>query len=238
MTAPILVTGAGRRVGLHLAETLLEHDYQPLVHYHNRTDSVGELSDRGVPVIQGDFDHREGIFEFLDTVRDTVDSLGGIIHNASMFADTDPDLQTAASQFNDFFHVHMMAPFVLTEGLMELLEKSSRDPTDVIALTDMYADRPEPDVDAYCATKAGLASLVSSGAQKYAPEVKMNAVAPGPVLFEEGADEDYRRRVLEKTPMNREGGENSISEVVLMILEHDFMNGATVPVDGGRRLTD
>lgn len=236
MDSPVLVTGAGRRIGLHLVNTFREEGIEPVVHYHTRTEPVDQLERDGVTVLQGDFDHRDGILRFVERLDDNVNSLGGIIHNASMFDETEASLEEASEQYSNFFHVHMMAPYLINEGCLDLLKQSDRSPADIIMLTDMYVDRPEADIDIYGSTKAGLSNLVESGAQKYGPEIKVNGIAPGPVLFEEDAGEEYRQQVLDRTPLDREGGADSIADVVMMILENDFMTGAQIPVDGGRRL--
>lgn len=237
MSKPILITGAGKRVGLHLARQLMKAEYDLVVHYHSHTEAIDEFKEQDIPVIQGDFDRPEGIHDFINRVKDITGDLRGIIHNASMYSNTSPELEKASEQFSNFFHVHMMAPYLINEGLLDRLEGTKSSPADIIALTDMYVNRPEPRIDTYSATKAGLKNLVESGAKKYAPGVKVNAIEPGPVLFGEDADQSYRENVLNKTPMEREGGPESIFDVVKMILENDFLTGTHIPVDGGRRLT-
>lgn len=235
MGSNILITGAGRRIGLRLAEDLIEEGYDVIVHYHNRTEAIDRFEEDGVTVLQGDFDYDEGITSFIEELKDSVFSLSGIIHNASMYTSTPDDPAKAIKRYDRFYNVHMKAPYLINDRLEDLLIKSDRSPADIIVLTDIYADHPEPEIDLYSSTKAGLKNLVNSGARKFAPDVKVNAIAPGPVLFEEDSDEQYRDRVLDKTPMSREGRPDSISGVVTMILEHDFMTGAHIPVDGGRR---
>lgn len=116
MQKKVLVTGTSRRVGLHIAKRLHEEGYAVLAHYRSETHGVQALRALGIEMIQGDFASREQILDFVARLRDTHHTLRAIIHNASSFTATDNVLSQAAKQYEQFFHVHMMAPFLINQG--------------------------------------------------------------------------------------------------------------------------
>lgn len=231
----ILVTGAGRRIGFHLAKRLYEEGYSVLAHYRSETDDSRSLAVMGIPLIQADFSNTESIMSFIDAVKEKCSSLRGIIHNASSYECTSDDLWQAAEQYEQFFNVHMKAPFLLNQALLPLLEKN--DSADIVHITDINVENPTPKFEIYGTTKAGLHNLTLAQAKKFAPKVKVNAIAPGPVLFSDMHTDDAIEQTLNETLLGREGGEEPVFQAVKSVIENDFMTGAILPVDGGRRLT-
>lgn len=234
--APMLITGANRNVGAALAHALLDDGLPVLAHYRSHTRAIDDLEARGAMLVQADFGQRQHILDFVSRVAGRVPRLCGIIHNASGFQPTAAGLEAAAEQFEAFFAVHMLAPFLITRGLTPALNGTREKPANIIAITDIYSDNPSPEHDIYCATKAGLQNLVLSLARSLAPTTRVNAIQPGPIDFPEGYSEQARQAVLADTPLQRTGGANAIVAAVRAILANDFMTGAVIPVDGGRRL--
>ena len=130
----------------------------------------------------------------------------------------------------------MRAPFALNCAFSTLLNKCADKRSDIIHITDIYADNPNPAFDAYCATKAGLQNLMMSFAKRLAPKVKVNALQPGPVLFKEWHSTEDRKSILERTLLGEEGGAEAIGLAVEALLANDYQTGAIIAVDGGRRL--
>lgn len=232
----VLVTGAGRRVGLHLAQRLHAQNRPVIAHYHTWTEELGELQRRGVLCIAADLATDAGVDHLLTSVRSAVRSLRAVVHNASTFAATAATPAEAARQFDVFYAIHMRTPFVLNMSLADLLGLCTEKRADIVHITDIYADNPNPAFDAYCASKAGLQNLTLSFAKRLAPKIKVNAVQPGPVLFKEWHDTRARQRVLDETLLAEEGGVEAIGIAVEALLANPFQTGAVVAVDGGRRL--
>ncbi|NUB29691.1 SDR family oxidoreductase [Azospirillum brasilense] len=159
-----------------------------------------------------------------------------MIHNASAFEVTASDTADALRQLDVFHAVHVRAPFVLNRELAPLLGACSARRADIVHITDIYADNPNPAFDAYCASKAGLQNLALSFAKRLAPKVKVNVVQPGPILFKEWHGPDARARVLSETLLGEEGGVEAIGMAVEAVLQNHYQTGAVVAVDGGRRL--
>jgi len=233
---PILVTGAGRRVGAHIAHRLLETGRGVIAHYRTPTEELEALVQRGATALHADFSGADAIRAFADAVAEATPTLSGIVHNASSFGRTPADDDEAVADFQRYYTGHMLTPWLLTRLLAPRLANDAETPADLVFITDIYADRPSPDHDIYCATKAGLQSLALSAAQRYAPAVKANVIQPGPIRFAPWHSDRERREILARTLLAREGGEDAIWQALVGILANPFMTGAVIPVDGGKRL--
>jgi len=233
----VLVTGAGRRIGFHLASRLHQEGYTVLAHYRTHTDEIQALQDLGVETIQADFNNSAAILQFVDDLQTRCTSFRALIHNASSFSPTADDLTAAAEQYEQFFNVHMMAPFLINQGLQSLLQSTDGEPTDIIHITDINVENPTPRFDIYGTTKAGLHNMMLVMAKKFAPQIKVNAVAPGPVLFTPQHSQEVQQQMLAETPLAKEGGAEPVYLAVKSLLDNPFITGASIPVDGGRRLS-
>lgn len=232
---PILITGASGRIGAHVAKRLLEGGQPVLVHYRSKSDELSALKANGADTIAADFADIAGAMAFTKAVRERYPQLRGIIHNASAYAPTAENTEQAGQQFLDFFNIHMLTPFLLNRELTPCLQTGGDSATDIIHITDIYADNPAPEFDTYCATKAGLQNLSISAAKHLAPKIKVNIIQPGPIVFPDWHDEAQANSILQQTPLARAGGAEVIYQAVRSILDNDFMTGAIVSVDGGRR---
>ncbi len=131
----------------------------------------------------------------------------------------------------------MQAPYLINQGLSPLLEQAQGAWADIVHMVDIYAERPRADLDLYCATKAGLSNLTLSWAQRYAPKIKVNAIAPGVISFPEGYSPAQREALLATVPLQREGGWQAIYATLQGIFANPYMTGTVLSVDGGRRIS-
>ncbi|MDB2705224.1 SDR family oxidoreductase [Pseudomonadota bacterium] len=233
----ILVTGAGRRIGHHIAMRLHQAGYTVIAHYRTRTDEIQVLEQLGIKTVCAEFNNSVAILQFVDELKQHCTSFRAVIHNASSFAPTSDDLVEAAAQYEQFFNVHMMAPFLISQGLQALLKGQNDCPADIIHITDINVENPTPRFDIYGTTKAGLHNMMVVLAKKLAPSIKVNAVAPGPVLFTSQHSADVQQQMLDETPLGKEGGVEPVYLAVQSLLDNPFITGASIPVDGGRRLS-
>ena len=232
----VVVTGAGRRVGCHLAERMLAQGWPVIAHYRSPTEEVERLRAAGAVCIAMDLSEPDAGLRLAAAIRERADSLRAVIHNASAFEKTAPDPAEALRQMDLFYAVHMRTPFALNLELAPLLQACTDRRADILHITDIYADNPNPAFDAYCATKAGLQNLALSFAKRLAPKVKVNVVQPGPILFKEWHSAAARERVLSETLLGEEGGVEAIGMAVEAILRNHYQTGAVIPLDGARRL--
>jgi len=233
----ILVTGTGRRVGHHIATRLHQNGYTVIAHYRTETDEIQTLQQLGIETIQADFANSEAILKFVDELQHRYSSFRAVIHNASLFESTSSNLIHAAEQYTRFFNVHMQAPFLINQGLRALMTGDKDNPADIIHITDINVENPTPRFDIYGTTKAGLHNMMLVLAKEFAPTIKVNAIAPGPVLFTNQHSAEVQQQMLAETPLAKEGGAEAVYLAVKSLLDNPFITGASIPVDGGRRLS-
>lgn len=232
----VFITGAARRVGVALAGSFHARGWRVIAHCRELSGELAALQRSGVTVIKGDLSTVDGALSLAAKVHATTRTLRAVINNASKFEKSEKELNRAADQYQMFFMTHMMAPYLLTEALRDLLEAHPEGRSDVINMLDIYAERPTLTYDLYASTKAGLASLTRSFAKKLGPKVKVNGIAPGLILFPGGYGEEEKQRILANSLLKSEGGTESVVSLVHAILDNPFMTGAIVNLDGGRSL--
>ncbi|EFQ61338.1 oxidoreductase, short chain dehydrogenase/reductase family [Pseudomonas fluorescens WH6] len=230
--APILITGAGQRVGLHCALRLLDEGQPVIFSYRSERRGVQALRERGAIGIFADLSSEAGILAFIAELNTHAQSLRAIIHNASAWVAETPGDESRA--FTDMFSVHMLAPYLINLHCSPLLQRSS--PADIVHISDDVVRKGSRQHIAYCATKAGLDSLTLSFAAQFAPRIKVNGIAPAMVMFNEDDDAAYRAKVLAKSALGIEPGPEVIYQSVRYLLDNPYVTGTTLTVNGGRHI--
>ncbi len=228
-----VITGAGRRFGYALAQTLLDEGYRIIAHYNTSKEGIEDLEERGATGIQADLSKPDQVANLIKEIQAITPTVDLLVNNASCFFDNDTVNQDV-DHLSAVLNVHIAAPYQLIQGLTPQLKAAS--PSVVINITDIYTDSPAPDYLAYCAAKAGLANLTQGFAKTLAPEVRVNAIQPGPILFLPEHDVEHRNRVLAETPLNIEGGLEPMLQAVKFIQDNPYLTGSSIKVDGGRAL--
>ncbi|BBM83228.1 SDR family oxidoreductase [Candidatus Uabimicrobium amorphum] len=235
MENAIFITGCTRRIGLHLTKRFLDEGYDVIAHYRKMTPELEVYKNRNTVVIRADLTSPKDIDSMVDQLQRYTRSLRAIIHNASFYEKTSDDLSEAIKQYQTFFNVHMLAPFLINHKFYPLLTRGEG-PRDIIHITDTNAQNPDKRFCIYSSTKAGLENLTKSFAKNFAPQVKVNSIAPGPIVFSKRESEEQRKAILAKTLLKKEGGMESVFQAVKGIMNNDFITGTCVCVDGGRSL--
>ncbi|WP_043763997.1 SDR family oxidoreductase [Aeromonas taiwanensis] len=228
-----LVTGCGRRLGFYLCEQLVAAGWQVTGSYRSERPELAHLRALGVELVKADF-AREGEVDGLIAALAPHQDLTLVIHNASAFEPQADEQSAQLAQFEQFYRVHMAAPFQLNRALAPRLAQNAN--AGIIHVTDIYIHAPAPRFAAYVSTKAGAHSLAMSFARELAPAVRVNTIEPGPILFLDEHGDEWREQVLAKTPLAREGGLEPIWQAVQLLISNDYMTGASIRVDGGRSL--
>ena len=235
LSRPVLITGGGRRIGLALAHHFLTQQQPVILSYRTHYPAIDVMRRAGAVCIQADFAHDEGINAFAEAVKSHCTSLRAIIHNASGWQAESPS--TPLSQvLNAMLQIHVHAPYLLNPALEGLLRGHGHAASDIIHFTDYVVERGSDKHIAYAASKAALDNMTRSFARKLAPEVKVNAIAPALVLFNEDDDAEYRQKALNKSLMKIAGGEKEIIDLVDYLLGSSYVTGRSFAVDGGRPL--
>jgi len=230
--APILITGASQRVGLHCAQRLLDEGQPVIFSYRSERPGVEALRARGAVGVFADFSTEAGILAFIAELITHTHSLRAIVHNASAWVAETPGDESRA--FSDMFSVHMLAPYLINLHCSPLLQRST--PADIVHISDDVVRKGSRQHIAYCATKAGLDSLTLSFAAQFAPLIKVNGIAPAMVMFNEDDDAAYRTKVLAKSALGIEPGPEVIYQSLRYLLDNPYVTGTTLTVNGGRHI--
>ncbi|MBB2494746.1 dihydromonapterin reductase [Aquipseudomonas ullengensis] len=230
--APILITGASQRVGLHCAHRLLDQGQPVIISYRREREGVQQLRERGALALPADFSSEAGILAFIDELKRHTDSLRAIVHNASDWLTETPGNE--AQVFQQMVAVHMLAPYLINLHCEPLLRRST--PADIIHISDDVTRKGSAKRPAYCASKAGLDSLTQSFAARFAPGIQVNGLALALILFNEGDDAAYRAKRLAETPMDIEPGAEVVYHSLSYLLDNPYVTGTTLTVNGGRHL--
>ena len=232
---PILITGGGRRIGLALAHHFLNLHQPVIVSYRTKYPAIETLCEAGATCIQADFSSDERILAFADQVKAETNGLRAIIHNASAWMAESPE-HSLSDTLSCMLQIHVHAPYLLNHALQGLLRGHGHAASDIIHFTDYVVERGSDKHIAYAASKAALDNMTRSFARKLAPEVKVNAIAPSLIMFNEHDDADYRQKALNKSLMKIAPGEKEVIDLIDYILTSCYVTGRSFGVDGGRPL--
>jgi len=234
-----LVTGAGVRLGKAIALALAERGVHVAVHYHRSAESaaavVREIEALGCRSVAVGADL--GDTAQLDSVVEhCVDALGPLdilVNSAAIFERGTVFTETPES-FDRHMAINLKAPLFLTQAFAQRLRPEQRG--HIINIADWRALRPGTQYMAYTVSKAGLVALTKSLALALAPQVQVNAIAPGAILAPPGDPGDYFAWLAERLPLRHVGSPREITHTVLYLLESDFVTGELVHVTGGEQL--
>ena len=232
---PILVTGGGRRIGLAIAWHFLNQKQPVIVSYRTHYPAIDGLTQAGALCIQADFSTDEGILAFADTVKACASGLRAIVHNASAWMAEKPGTPLS-DVLACMMQIHVNAPYLLNHALEGMLRGHGHAASDIIHFTDYVVEKGSDKHIAYAASKAALDNMTRSFARKLAPEVKVNAIAPSLILFNEADDAEYRQQALNKSLMKTAPGEKEVIDLIDYLLTSCFVTGRSFAVDGGRHL--
>lgn len=236
-----LVTGAARRLGAAIARRLHAAGYDLALHYrHSAADMDAlvagfEAARPGSAFsLQADLAEYDRLPELVAHTLGRYGRLDALVNNASAFSPTPLGTITPAD-WDAQFLINARAPLILAQAAAPHL-KAARGA--IVNLVDIYAERPLRDHVVYCMSKAALVAATRALALELAPEVRVNAIAPGAILWpEEGKAEAAKSALLARTPLARIGGEGDIADAVLWLLQGaGYTTGHVLPVEGGRLL--
>jgi pteridine reductase len=245
MSAPlhnktILVTGAAKRVGAAIARRLHRAGANLTLHYHASEREAHALQSelnlqraQSVMLVKADLLETAGLVEIVKTCVERFGALDALVNNASAFYPT-PLGAIGAADWDKLIGANLKAPLFLCQAAAPQLKKSAGC---IVNITDIHAERPLKSYVVYSVAKSGLDGLTKALARELGPEVRVNAVAPGPIAWpEDGSfDEVTRQRVISHTLLKRIGEPDDIARAVYyLIAEAPYVTGQIIAVDGGR----
>ncbi|MGF1766965.1 dihydromonapterin reductase [Enterovibrio makurazakiensis] len=231
----IVITGAGQRIGYALAKHFAEDGNKVIVSYRTEKPGVETLRECGVDCIQADFGSDAGIHQFARTLAEKNISIRALIHNASDW-NAEKNTDDYAALLDQMMQVHVKAPYLLNQALAPFMCTNNQAGSDIIHFTDYVVRKGSAKHIAYAASKAALENLTLSFAQKLAPQIKVNSIAPALIMFNANDDEEYKQKALSKSLMKMAPGEIEVVNAVDFILNSNYMTGQSVNLDGGRAL--
>ena len=238
----VLITGGAKRVGAAVCRRLHAAGANIMLHYRTSAGEArllqAELNHQrkdSVALIQADLLDLAKLPSLIDQTVQTFNRLDAVVNNASSFHPT-PVGEISEEDWEDLIGANLRAPLFIAQAAAPALKKTQGA---IVNITDIHAERPLKNYVVYSVAKAGLVGLTRSLARELAPEVRVNAVAPGPILWpdDEEFDELSRQRIISHTPLKREGTPEDIAKAVHFLLaEATYVTGETVNVDGGRHV--
>tara|TARA_Y100000296_G_scaffold69635_1_gene83585 strand:- start:83 stop:778 length:696 start_codon:yes stop_codon:yes gene_type:complete len=230
----VLITGASQRLGLAMANSLLDQGLHVVVTYRTLRPSISMLENKGATVIQADFSTEAAIDRAIDEIKAISKTYRGVIHNASDWAQ-EKDNDNKHELMQRMMMIHAIAPYRINLALEEAL-CGCEVPADIIHMTDYVQETGSEKHMAYAASKAALHNLTLSFAKKLAPKVKVNSIAPALLMFNEGDDEAYKQKALGKSLLEIVPGAQEAVKAVNYLLDSDYVTGQTLHLNGGRHL--
>ena len=233
-----LITGGAVRIGAQIVRTLHENYYKVIIHCHQSEDTAyklcSELNSKrndSAQVAAADLGDNEAIKKLSQTIK----SLDLLVNNASVFYPT----LTENSTFKDWdkiININLRAPFFLSMGLSKVLEISQGS---IINIIDINSDRPLRNHSIYNISKAGLKMLTKTLAKELAPNIRVNGVSPGSILWPQNLTElsqEEKLNMLDKIPLKRQGSPDDIAKAVLFLADAKYITGEVINIDGGQSL--
>ncbi len=238
-----LVTGSAKRIGAEVVRKLHAEGMNVILHFNGSHELAERIANElnairpaSLTLIQHNLLNFEQLNEFSQRVLGCYGRLDVLINNASTFYPTPMD-EITHEQWDDLIGVNLKAPLFLSHAFANELKNNSGN---IINIIDIHSGRPLKDYPIYCVAKAGLKMLTKSLARELAPEVRVNGVSPGAIMWPEVEEyEPMHEEIIDRTALKREGHPKDIANTVWFLINAaDYITGQIIAVDGGRTLSN
>ena len=237
----VLITGGARRVGAEIARTLHAAGARIVIHYRSSAAAAGALAERlnqlrphSAAIHGAELSAGRAPENLVAAALREFGRLDVLINNASSFYPT-PVGGITVGQWDDLMGSNLKAPLFLAQAAAPSLAEQRGL---IINMIDIHGSRPLKGHPVYSTAKAGLAMLTRALARELGPEIRVNGIAPGPVLWpEDGMDEDLKREIIGKTALKRHGDPQDVARTALFLVrDAPYITGQIIAVDGGRSI--
>jgi len=241
MNKVILITGAAKRIGKEIAKEFFAIDCNVIIHFNSSNDDAISLCDElnairpnSAVSIQANLDYVEDVKNLASQAMSVFGRIDGLINNASTFYPT-PMGDFSEKDWDALISSNLKAPLFLVQELHNELKKQSGF---VINITDINIKRPIKNHSIYLAAKSGLDSLTKSLAKDLAPEIRVNAIAPGAILEPPNKTwtDTEKNNILNAVPLKKMGSEIDVAKAAIFLAESQYITGQTLNIDGGKSL--
>ena len=233
-----LISGGAARIGAQIVRTLHEDGYKVIIHCHQSEEIAQQLSselntkrNNSAQVVVADLGDNEAIKKLTQTIK----SLDLLVNNASVFFPTLTENSTI-EDWDKIINVNLRAPFFLATGLSKVL---SINQGSIVNIIDIHSERPLKNFSIYNISKAGLKMLTKTLAKELAPNIRVNGISPGSILWPQGKSQlsDKEKMImLDRIALKRQGSPNDIAQAVLFLANSKYITGQVINIDGGRSL--
>ena len=241
--AAVLVTGGAKRIGAAISRTLHAAGADIVIHCNRSRDAADALAHalnaerpKSAAVVQGDLLAFNALKGLVHQAHSCFGRLDGLVNNASTFYAT-PVGTIEEDQWSELIDANLKAPLFLAQAAAPFLRQNRGA---IVNLIDIHAERPLKNFAVYTSAKAGLSGLTRSLAIDLAPEVRVNGVAPGAILWPDDGqhyDQVERDRIVAQTPLQRTGSAEDIAGAVkYLLLDATYATGQILAIDGGRSI--
>lgn len=236
-----LVTGAARRVGAEISRTLHHAGMNIVLHYNASQEEAEQLCHQlnqkrkhSAVTVRAILEEPDSEKTLIQQALASFGRLDALVNNASRFYRTEMGEVTSYA-WEDLINSNLKAPFFLAQAAAPALSEARGC---IVNITDIHAERPLKDYSVYCISKSGLLMMTRALAKELGPLVRVNAVAPGPVLWPEGSNElseSQKQEIISETVLKRAGTPADIAKAVLFFIrDAEYVSGEVLNVDGGR----
>ena len=236
-----LITGAAKRIGASISRNIHEAGYNVGIHYNSSKKDAKKLCDElnakragSAEIFKADITQVSDAKSLVNSFLKWVGKLDLLINNASSFYPT-PIGSVTEENWNDLIGTNLKGPLFISQEASVSLKKNKGS---IINLVDIHIKSPPKDHAVYIAAKAGLEILTRSLARDLAPEVRVNGISPGAILWPEGElDAATKDKILDSIPLKRKGNPQDISDCVLFLVNSaSYISGQIISVDGGKSI--
>ena len=233
-----LVSGGAARIGAQIVRTLHENGYKVIIHCHQSEEIAQvlchELNSKrndSAQVVVADLGDNESIKKLTQKIK----SLDLLVNNASVFYPTSIENSTI-EDWDKIININLKAPFFIATGLSKVLANNQGV---IVNIIDIHSDRPLKNFSIYNISKAGLKMLTKTLAKELAPNIRVNGISPGSILWPQDElqlSEKEKMMMIDRIVLKRQGSPNDIAEAVLFLANSKYITGEVINIDGGRSL--
>ena len=241
MKKRILITGAAKRIGKEMALSFFNKGWDIVIHYNSSKEEAEALADQmnsernnSAMLVQANLDNANEVEMLVEKILSKNGSIDALINNASTFYPT-PIGTFSEENWNALMGSNLKAPLFLIQSFYKELEKNKGF---IINVTDINVDRALVNHSIYLAAKSGLQTLTKSLAKELAPNIRVNAIAPGAILEPPNTNwtAEQKNNIINAVPMRRMGTEKDIVDAAIYLSEAEYVTGQILNIDGGKSL--
>lgn len=241
MSKTILITGAAKRIGREIALSFFDKGWDIVIHYNSSkndaqvlADEMNARRDNSAIIAQANLDNADEVIKLVDQTLSKNNRIDALVNNASTFYPT-PIGNFSEDDWNLLMGSNLKAPLFLIQSFFKELKKNKGF---IINITDINVDKALINHSIYLAAKSGLQTLTRSLAKELAPDIRVNAIAPGAILEPPNTEwtTEQKNNIINSVPLGRMGSEKDIADAAIFLSEAEYVTGQILNIDGGKSL--